>query len=364
MDIWKLLDIPPTNDIAAIKSAYARQAKLYHPEEQPEEFKALQRAYKLAVQAAKRQGTMPYVPPVQMPEPDVKEPEEMPAGEPETAQVTDSSAGEPEEEEHYYDYRGVDAHGEREQFFKQFRLLEKNPYAKNNIDAWDYFLNGYSELFVNTQFRKNFVKTVCNYVGWQWKTILYFKRYLLRFHTQDNEPSDGKWETEFFWFRARQFPLPKLPVFLTGHFWTKEGKDFQERLLAKVASLIGRKPDLKRKDDMIEYMKVYLDYGESKADYIGCLRDAQGQWQGMVNGAILMVCIFIVLAASHSIEQRREAKELSSRADYFMELYNLESDRCSDEELKEIIGEYDRYWRYAEEAIDDAMERHEEWDVQ
>ncbi len=54
MNIWEWLDISPTTDIAKIKSAYARQAKLYHPEEHPEEFKALQRAYKEAVSRARK----------------------------------------------------------------------------------------------------------------------------------------------------------------------------------------------------------------------------------------------------------------------------------------------------------------------
>ena len=53
MNIWELLGISPTEDIAKIKSAYAKQAKLYHPEEHPEEFKALQNAYKLAIKLAK-----------------------------------------------------------------------------------------------------------------------------------------------------------------------------------------------------------------------------------------------------------------------------------------------------------------------
>ena len=64
MDIWEWLDIPPSTDIAEIKSAYARQAKIYHPEEHPEEFKALQNAYKTALRIAKCQGTATYVTPV------------------------------------------------------------------------------------------------------------------------------------------------------------------------------------------------------------------------------------------------------------------------------------------------------------
>ena len=53
MNIWTILGIEPTCDIAAIKSAYAAMAKVHHPEEQPEEFQKLQKAYKEAVRYAK-----------------------------------------------------------------------------------------------------------------------------------------------------------------------------------------------------------------------------------------------------------------------------------------------------------------------
>lgn len=53
MSIWELLGIAPTEDISKIKSVYARQAIQVHPEEHPAEFRALQSAYKTALQIAK-----------------------------------------------------------------------------------------------------------------------------------------------------------------------------------------------------------------------------------------------------------------------------------------------------------------------
>lgn len=52
--IWDWLGIAPTTDEAMIKKAYAAQAKLYHPEEKPEEFQQLRKAYKRAMQQKKR----------------------------------------------------------------------------------------------------------------------------------------------------------------------------------------------------------------------------------------------------------------------------------------------------------------------
>lgn len=51
--LWDTLGIEPTDDVAAIKKAFAAKAKIYHPEEQPNEFKILQNAYKQAVAYAK-----------------------------------------------------------------------------------------------------------------------------------------------------------------------------------------------------------------------------------------------------------------------------------------------------------------------
>lgn len=50
---WQVLGLSgPTADKKAIKRAYAQQVKLYHPEEHPEEFQALQAAYQEALKRA------------------------------------------------------------------------------------------------------------------------------------------------------------------------------------------------------------------------------------------------------------------------------------------------------------------------
>ena len=46
MEIWEKLGIEPTTDLSEIKTAYAAKAKQYHPEENPEEFQALQKITK------------------------------------------------------------------------------------------------------------------------------------------------------------------------------------------------------------------------------------------------------------------------------------------------------------------------------
>lgn len=54
MMYWEILGISPTDDMREIKSAYARKAKEFNPEEHPEEFKRVHDAYKNACAYAKR----------------------------------------------------------------------------------------------------------------------------------------------------------------------------------------------------------------------------------------------------------------------------------------------------------------------
>ncbi len=53
--MWDWLGIPQTEEIAAIKKAFAEKSKEYHPEEFPQEFQALQKAYHAAMAYAKAQ---------------------------------------------------------------------------------------------------------------------------------------------------------------------------------------------------------------------------------------------------------------------------------------------------------------------
>ena len=47
--IWTALGLEPTKDVSAIKRAYAEKAKTCHPEEDPEGFLNLRRAYQAAL---------------------------------------------------------------------------------------------------------------------------------------------------------------------------------------------------------------------------------------------------------------------------------------------------------------------------
>lgn len=192
MNIWELLDIPPPTDIVRIKSAYAKQAKLYHPEEHPEKFKALQNAYKIAVQMTKSQNATTHITPANILKREL-----------ETEPSADIIERDMEEEkqkdaskhniEHFFDFSDIDSYGDRERFFEQFLLIADNPYLCNNLDVWEYFLDRkeFAELFVDTDFRIKLVHIMCDRFGWRRKTILYFERYLKKFHAEKNKPIGG-----------------------------------------------------------------------------------------------------------------------------------------------------------------------------
>lgn len=53
MNIWRVLGLEPTRDVAAIRRAYAQAARQFHPEEQPEEFQRVHTAYEKALDYAR-----------------------------------------------------------------------------------------------------------------------------------------------------------------------------------------------------------------------------------------------------------------------------------------------------------------------
>ena len=400
MNIWELLGISPTEDIAKIKSAYAKQAKLYHPEEHPEEFKALQNAYKLAIKLAKSRkagSAITYLPPGEQAE-ELEQAEEQqrqfkenpkqtaeavkqPTETPGHMQRTDTDfqredakrdadirregaeASTPETEGHDFDFSGVDTYGEREHFIRQFLLLAKNPYLRNRLGTWEYFLNqnGCTHLFSGTGFRKELVQTICSLGGWRRKTVLYLEAFLASFHTQENKLEDGQWETGCRAFRLKKIPRLRLPAFCTDRFFRKEGRSFQKQLHKRVSKMAGREIDLDVQLDLVRYIKLYLSYAEANEAYVDHLYRGWRFEQRMVFAVTVGVCFFAVMTGISFGQWKRETRQ---QMEYLTELYHLEAGTVSGEEKKELLKDYNAYWKYGEDAIDDVLERYEYWEKQ
>ena len=373
MSIWELLGIAPTEDISKIKSAYARQAKQFHPEEHPEEFKALQSAYKAALQIAKsrKAGTGAAFGNAfgqgKKPERDAEnfgrlpEPErdiESHGPEPNTG-----TSGQEPGTARDFDFSAVDSYGEREHFLSQFLLLSKNPCLKNRTEAWDYFLNrnAFADLFADTEFRKEFVRTLCGVYGWRRKTILYFERFLSSFHTGENKTSDGEWETDLRVFRKKKRICFRLPSFCMDRFWLKEGRSFYGQLRKKVCQEAGREIDLDVKLDLIRYMEFYLAYGKEMAAYIDRLYVGWRFEQILISCFAAAACLLILLSGTGIV---RKGQNKEAGISYLMELYELDRENCPEEERRRVYQEYHDYWKYAEDAIDDVLERYAEWETE
>lgn len=369
MNIWEILGIPPTEDIAKIKSAYAKQAKLYHPEEHPEEFKTLQNAYKMAVKLAKsrKAGISPTYQSSGQPAEEILR-REMPTEEPEEILRAETPVEkEPEDEsqreaeEPAFDFSGVDSYGEREFFFKQFLLLAKNPCLRNRLGTWEYFLhqNEFADLFSHTDFRREVVNTICSLSGWRRKTILYLEQFLSSFHTKENQPEDGQWETDCRAFRLKKIPRFRLPAFCIDRFFTKEGRTFQKQLHKKVSKLAGREIDLDVQLDLVRYIKFYLFYAQPYEAYIDLLYNKWKREQVKVFALAAGICFFAVMTGMTAMQIEREAE---AQKEYLMELYDLEAETVTEEEQETLRRDYNTYWRYAEQGIDDILERYEDWE--
>ena len=116
MNCWEILGISPTDNLKEIKRAYAAKSREVHPEEHPEEFKALHEAYEMALALAKRQA-IPTVEPAREVEPqgevEVEEEDDL-VERVETATVeeqgyteTDWRAPQNVDEEGYIDFDGI-----------------------------------------------------------------------------------------------------------------------------------------------------------------------------------------------------------------------------------------------------------------
>lgn len=244
-NIWEILGISYTSDVSEIKRAYASRAKDCHPEDHPEEFNRLQKAYKAALQIAKNRKAYEKA----MAEARKNAPEEIAENTPEedeksaseeSAEQTseeserkiEGSNGETEEEEflsetlkseghrsafdkenarpesstYFYeskqeppepdfstefDYSEVQDEDNlkrqqaKENFRKKIMYIIWNPYARNNVRLWDCFLHGQEQLewFADPEFRTNFVRLLYQerFAGWHRDQILFFREYMEEF---------------------------------------------------------------------------------------------------------------------------------------------------------------------------------------
>lgn len=200
MSIWESLGIDPTNDIAVIKKAYAAKAKNVHPEEHPEEFKALQNAYKTAVKIAKfvKPSEMISFPDLEMPKdaaPELKPPNTAPVAQKPPPENTDEVSPQ-------FDYGRVQELSEdvTSRFWEELQFIRWNPCLRNQLACWKLFLHRpeYEKLLMQDDIREEFVCQILRDrpLNWTLPVIEYLTRTLKSFQSEKKkhyETDSGKW---------------------------------------------------------------------------------------------------------------------------------------------------------------------------
>lgn len=130
--MWEILGIEPTTDLKAIKSAYARLAKQYNPEEDPEGFQRVYAAYKRACIYAKAAGDINET---ALPQEEVTA--ERAAAEPANEPISDNA-------QLQFDFSSVDIFPDYdlpmekrfEKMLDNIKMLLDNVEKKDSIPAW------------------------------------------------------------------------------------------------------------------------------------------------------------------------------------------------------------------------------------
>lgn len=146
MNIWDILGIEYTQDVVAIRKAYMKKSKEIHPEEHPEEFMDLQKAYKQAVRMAKQHKAVLLDKTMEVLD------EEETVKEAFTEFVEESSVNR-------YDFSMIKHENSMNQkladeFFWQFQQIYNCFYLRNKVQAWKYIMENrqFEELFEQADF--------------------------------------------------------------------------------------------------------------------------------------------------------------------------------------------------------------------
>lgn len=366
MEIWERLGIEPTTDLSVIRTAYAARAKQCHPEENPEEFQALQRAYKTAAQYAKRNKVVSgrrqqEITGNMLPLWDFKT--NAPVSSAEQADETPAQG-----QETVFDFSGIDTYGDKERFFRQFDLIARNPCIKNKINVWNVFLNQpvFTSFFWDNGFRTNFVRTLCSLSGWQRETILFFDRYLKRFHRDGKLPEGGKWETDLLCFRWQKRFRIRVPFAERNVYVSKEGAEIQRRIMA-VFYRKNRILDFGDKRDVKDFLVAYFPYAYAHEDQIEWLyQQAKNYHTAWVGAGIVLLALIIFFLGLHGViqEQGETGKNRAPVAGTEREKYKTE-----EAYLRWLKGWYtepglradNEKEEKAQDAMEDALERYETW---
>lgn len=267
MNIWEILGIPPTADIAVIKEAYADRAKEWHPEEHPEEFKRLRNAYQAAVRSAKsggveKAGAGAEPPPAKRAEPQQEQPQ----------QEQPQSEEQEEEEEHRpeFSYDDVSSYYQSElagDFFKEFYRIAWNPYLQNRKAVWHYFLfrPDYDDLYCHEGFRQKLLQEICAVSGWHGETLDYFEWWQDIFWEpkQKGQRDDSRTKTDSRQWNRKKW-RSRFTCFMPEHVVSQEQRQEHYAILQilKDRGLDGSLMNVASADAYLKYYRAFVKDNE------------------------------------------------------------------------------------------------------
>ncbi len=328
---WSILGIEATANISEIKAAYAKKAKLVHPEEYPEEFQELQKAYKSAMKYAKMQNT--YKVAVKVPNIEKKEiiPDDKVVFKPdniikeeiksnkndilELKDIPEDTIESPNifnkktvsiqkditwkeiapkhketiiDDEPEFVYDEISYEEKSQQCILDMICLAKNIYLINDIRCWKWFFSReeYRELYQNDAFRLNFVETIRQIFGWTRKTLLYIEAFLKTYQKGASKP------TETNTIKWKVLKRPKL----FDHMKAKQNnvtnaqKKVHDIILAGVKNN-GYLGNINDHDSFLEYIRIYLDYAH---DNIGRVEDLYQSGRNSTH-ILTYICAFAIV---------------------------------------------------------------------
>jgi len=350
MNIWEILGIAPTTDIAQIKAAYAAKAKLVHPEEHPEEFQVLQKAYKSAVKYAKMADNFPKndfgaVLKAKNPsEPKIAvQPIENQILNSDRNKKTAENNKEKEQEIHTEQELEQKVHIEQEfvydeisheekaqQCIQEMICLAQNIYLVNDLRCWEWFFSQpkYKSLYYEDAFRLNFVRTVQRLSGWMRKTILYIEAFLKQYQKSDSK----KMETDTLrWKWLRRFRLLDFMRAKQKNV-TNEQKRIHDILLSSVRNK-GFSGNMQDNFCFLEYIKTYLEYAHNDRGKVEELYLSGLRATSFLANIIILVILFLFFALyfnaqtgnnKKTAQQQRVERWEQERQEYMSKWYNYQ----------------------------------------
>lgn len=353
--IWEWLEIEPTGEISEIRAAYARQVKKYHPEDTPEEFEQLQKAYKSALRqarAAKRTETMQEAvsetaeetmsQPVReaknpgsvfekrdMPgffqnagmteEPDkpnapswentgsmsgvTSKPETTPdleiAGTPDEIESETESEIESDFE---YDFAEVGKDEPEQQCLKEIEYIIMNPYLRNTEEAWRIFFNRerYRQLFKQQEFCEKMQDRICRMWGLQRKTLFLIEQ---QFKAEGHEQLIEKKE----WKQKKSF-IRNLHIISYKNKKTQKQKNLNKLLENQTTELEA-------------YMDLYMDYAfQSYNAVYEEYRINRCQFKQMLISIIILILFMITgICANRSVQKSAAQKRQEQQQERYVD---------------------------------------------